>query len=194
VDTAAGQALLEAAGGQVTRMDGHRLRYNCRESLINGDFVAFSHPSVLSRTQSRRLIHPVTSASGMPAGSQNCSVESSNVGISKTTHRLHGEARHARCRDQRGRHVNLTALAWRHPRMQSDIAKARLSAPSEAGGARHRGLQVRLIRAVRGAVNKLWTYCTMSLGSTLMDMSGAISEADSECFMTLYGACGWKSR
>jgi 3'(2'), 5'-bisphosphate nucleotidase len=48
-DTAAGQALLEAAGGHVTRMDGHRLRYNCRESLINGDFVAFSHPSVLSR-------------------------------------------------------------------------------------------------------------------------------------------------
>jgi len=23
------------------------LRYNCRESVINGDFVAFSHPSVL---------------------------------------------------------------------------------------------------------------------------------------------------
>jgi 3'(2'), 5'-bisphosphate nucleotidase len=52
-DTAAGQALLEAAGGHVTRMDGHRLRYNCRESLINGDFVAFSHPSVLSRAPSR---------------------------------------------------------------------------------------------------------------------------------------------
>jgi len=49
-DTAAGQALLEAAGGHVTRVDGHRLRYNCRESLVNGDFVAFSHPSVLSRT------------------------------------------------------------------------------------------------------------------------------------------------
>jgi 3'(2'), 5'-bisphosphate nucleotidase len=48
-DTAAGQALLEAAGGHVTRMDGHRLRYNCRDSLINGDFVAFSHPSVLPR-------------------------------------------------------------------------------------------------------------------------------------------------
>ena len=41
-DTAAGQALLEAAGGHVTRPDGHRLRYNCRESLINGDFIAFS--------------------------------------------------------------------------------------------------------------------------------------------------------
>jgi 3'(2'), 5'-bisphosphate nucleotidase len=47
-DTAAGQALLEAAGGHVTRLDGHRLRYNCRESLINGDFLAFSHPSVLA--------------------------------------------------------------------------------------------------------------------------------------------------
>jgi 3'(2'), 5'-bisphosphate nucleotidase len=46
-DTAAGQAVLEAAGGQVTRLDGHRLRYNCRESLINGDFVAFSEPCVL---------------------------------------------------------------------------------------------------------------------------------------------------
>jgi len=46
-DTAAGQAVLEAAGGHVTRLDGHRLRYNCRESLINGDFVAFSDQSVL---------------------------------------------------------------------------------------------------------------------------------------------------
>ena len=47
-DTAAGQALLEAAGGHVTRPDGHRLRYNCRDSLINGDFLAFSDPSVLA--------------------------------------------------------------------------------------------------------------------------------------------------
>ena len=46
-DTAAGQAVLEAAGGHVTRMDGHRLRYNCRESVINGDFVAFSDAGVL---------------------------------------------------------------------------------------------------------------------------------------------------
>ncbi len=48
-DTAAGQALLEAAGGHVTRVDGHRLRYNCRASIINGDFVAFCDPSVLPR-------------------------------------------------------------------------------------------------------------------------------------------------
>jgi 3'(2'), 5'-bisphosphate nucleotidase len=46
-DTAAGQALLEAAGGHVTRLDGHRLRYNCRPSVINGDFLAFSDASVL---------------------------------------------------------------------------------------------------------------------------------------------------
>ncbi len=48
-DTAAGQALLEAAGGHVTRLDGHRLRYNCRESVINGDFLAFGHSNVLAR-------------------------------------------------------------------------------------------------------------------------------------------------
>jgi len=46
-DTAAGQALLEAAGGAVVRLDGHRLRYNCRESLINGDFLACGGPGVL---------------------------------------------------------------------------------------------------------------------------------------------------
>lgn len=46
-DTAAGQAVLEAAGGHVTRLDGHRLRYNCRESIVNGDFIAFNDPSVL---------------------------------------------------------------------------------------------------------------------------------------------------
>jgi 3'(2'), 5'-bisphosphate nucleotidase len=45
-DTAAGQALLEAAGGHVTRLDCHRLRYNCRESLMNGDFVAFADSRV----------------------------------------------------------------------------------------------------------------------------------------------------
>lgn len=46
-DTAAGQALLEAAGGGVTRLDGHRLRYNCRDSVLNGDFIAFGDPSAL---------------------------------------------------------------------------------------------------------------------------------------------------
>jgi 3'(2'), 5'-bisphosphate nucleotidase len=46
-DTAAGQALLEAAGGHVTRPDGHPLRYNCRDTVLNGDFLAFSDPRVL---------------------------------------------------------------------------------------------------------------------------------------------------
>ena len=93
-DTAAGQALLEAAGGQVTRMDGHRLRYNCRESVLNGDFVAFSHPSVLtqSQTRSRRRRSLERGArsrrntrQACPAGSQNCKVASSSVGMSNTT-------------------------------------------------------------------------------------------------------------
>jgi 3'(2'), 5'-bisphosphate nucleotidase len=52
-DTAAGQAVLEAAGGHVTRMDGHRLRYNCRESLVNGDFVAFTDRNVLPDPRGR---------------------------------------------------------------------------------------------------------------------------------------------
>jgi 3'(2'), 5'-bisphosphate nucleotidase len=55
-DTAAGQAVLEAAGGHVTRMDGHRLRYNCRESLINGDFVAFSDAGVLPPSEQRHTV------------------------------------------------------------------------------------------------------------------------------------------
>jgi 3'(2'), 5'-bisphosphate nucleotidase len=46
-DTAAGQAVLESAGGHVTRLDGHRLTYNRRETLINGDFLAFGYNSVL---------------------------------------------------------------------------------------------------------------------------------------------------
>src|ERR1700678_4007843 len=49
-DPAAGQALLEAAGGHVTRLDGHRLRYNCRDSVINGDFLAFSDAAALPRS------------------------------------------------------------------------------------------------------------------------------------------------
>ncbi len=46
-DTAAGQALLEAAGGHVTQLEGQPLRYNCRETLINGDFVAFNDAAAL---------------------------------------------------------------------------------------------------------------------------------------------------
>jgi 3'(2'), 5'-bisphosphate nucleotidase len=39
-DTAAGQAVLEAAGGAVVDLSGHPLRYN-KESLRNPDFLAF---------------------------------------------------------------------------------------------------------------------------------------------------------
>tara|TARA_R110002072_G_scaffold5891_12_gene36318 strand:- start:1468 stop:2331 length:864 start_codon:yes stop_codon:yes gene_type:complete len=46
-DTAAGQAVLEAAGGQLLGMDGNPLRYNCAESLLSPPFYAIadaSHP------------------------------------------------------------------------------------------------------------------------------------------------------
>jgi 3'(2'), 5'-bisphosphate nucleotidase len=39
-DTAAGQCVVEAAGGQVTDLDFRPLVYNQRESLINPDFIA----------------------------------------------------------------------------------------------------------------------------------------------------------
>ncbi len=46
-DTAAGQAVLEAAGGALLGMDGLPLRYNCRESLLSPHFFAIGdagHP------------------------------------------------------------------------------------------------------------------------------------------------------
>ncbi len=95
-DTAAGQALLEAAGGQVTRLDGHRLRYNCRESLINGDFIAFGDASVLPPLGASEPSACLTlgalgvssrgaAAQAWPTASHNSSVASSSVGISNTT-------------------------------------------------------------------------------------------------------------
>jgi 3'(2'), 5'-bisphosphate nucleotidase len=39
-DTAAGQCVLEQAGGRVTELDGNALRYNAKESLLNPDFLA----------------------------------------------------------------------------------------------------------------------------------------------------------
>lgn len=39
-DTAAGQAILEGAGGQVVDPRGRPLRYNVRDTLLNGDFIA----------------------------------------------------------------------------------------------------------------------------------------------------------
>ncbi len=40
-DTAAGQAIVEAAGGAVLDPRGRPLRYNQRDTLLNGDFLAF---------------------------------------------------------------------------------------------------------------------------------------------------------
>lgn len=44
-DTAAAQAIVEAAGGQVTDLALKPLRYNTRESLLNPHFLVFGDPS-----------------------------------------------------------------------------------------------------------------------------------------------------
>jgi 3'(2'), 5'-bisphosphate nucleotidase len=44
-DTAAAQAVLEVAGGAVTRLDGTPLRYNERDTLLNPHFIAFGDRS-----------------------------------------------------------------------------------------------------------------------------------------------------
>jgi 3'(2'), 5'-bisphosphate nucleotidase len=43
-DTAAAQAVLEAAGGAVMTLDGSPLRYNTKDSLLNPGFVAVGDP------------------------------------------------------------------------------------------------------------------------------------------------------
>ncbi|HST44835.1 MAG TPA: 3'(2'),5'-bisphosphate nucleotidase CysQ [Luteimonas sp.] len=43
-DTAAGQAIVEAAGGCVVDRQGRPLRYNQRDTLLNGDFIALADP------------------------------------------------------------------------------------------------------------------------------------------------------
>jgi 3'(2'), 5'-bisphosphate nucleotidase len=49
-DIAAGQAVVEAAGGQVVRVeDGLALVYNKRETLLNPDFLAFGDPQCYRR-------------------------------------------------------------------------------------------------------------------------------------------------
>ncbi len=45
-DTAAGQCVLEAAGGMVLAPDGRAFRYNRRETLLNGDFIALGDPGL----------------------------------------------------------------------------------------------------------------------------------------------------
>ena len=44
-DTAAGQAIVEAAGGLVVDRHGQPLRYNCRDSIVNEDFVVYGDVS-----------------------------------------------------------------------------------------------------------------------------------------------------
>jgi 3'(2'), 5'-bisphosphate nucleotidase len=43
-DTAAAQAVVEAAGGCVTTLDGQPLRYNERDTLLNPHFLAYGDP------------------------------------------------------------------------------------------------------------------------------------------------------
>ena len=45
-DTAAGQAVLEAAGGAVFDPRGRPLRYNQRDTILNGDFIALGDTSL----------------------------------------------------------------------------------------------------------------------------------------------------
>jgi 3'(2'), 5'-bisphosphate nucleotidase len=45
-DTAAGQAIVEGAGGQVIDPRGRPLRYNVRDTLLNGDFIAIGDPQL----------------------------------------------------------------------------------------------------------------------------------------------------
>jgi 3'(2'), 5'-bisphosphate nucleotidase len=49
-DIAAGQAVVEAAGGQVVRLDdGMALRYNTKADLLNPDFLAYGDPDCFRR-------------------------------------------------------------------------------------------------------------------------------------------------
>ncbi len=45
-DTGAGQAILEAAGGLLVDPLGRPFRYNQRETLLNGDFIALGDPAL----------------------------------------------------------------------------------------------------------------------------------------------------
>jgi len=45
-DTAAGQCVLEAAGGIVVDPKGRPLRYNQRDTVLNGDFLALGDPNL----------------------------------------------------------------------------------------------------------------------------------------------------
>ncbi len=47
-DTAAGQAIVEGAGGAVLALDGRPFRYNQRDTLLNGSFIAAADPALLT--------------------------------------------------------------------------------------------------------------------------------------------------
>jgi len=49
-DTAAAQCVLECAGGAVIAPDGRPFRYNQRQTLLNGDFLALGDPQLPWRT------------------------------------------------------------------------------------------------------------------------------------------------
>jgi 3'(2'), 5'-bisphosphate nucleotidase len=44
-DTAAANAVVNAAGGKVVTLDGQPLRYNCKASLLNPEFLVFADPA-----------------------------------------------------------------------------------------------------------------------------------------------------
>lgn len=46
-DTAAGQAILEGAGGTLIDLQGRPFRYNARDTLLNGDFLAAGDDALL---------------------------------------------------------------------------------------------------------------------------------------------------
>ncbi len=59
-DTAAGQGILEGAGGAVLAPDGRPFRYNRRDTLLNGDFVALGDPALPWRDWLRAAGAPVS--------------------------------------------------------------------------------------------------------------------------------------
>ena len=45
-DTAAAQCIVEEAGGLITDLHMHKLRYNTKESLLNPDFFVFGNQNI----------------------------------------------------------------------------------------------------------------------------------------------------
>jgi 3'(2'), 5'-bisphosphate nucleotidase len=56
-DTAAAQCVLEQAGGRVTDLVGHPLRYDARPGWLNPEFLAFSDPACLDLCAPLRVIN-----------------------------------------------------------------------------------------------------------------------------------------